>query len=111
MGKEKVYYKGEKITLYYYGTIFTLSYYHLDDYVKTGTFILAECYEKDYVFQIINIMGYDAGFIKGYIKKGILKDTHCAITHEELIEGIKYNFLNPDLDSLKIEDEYKVKFE
>ena len=95
--------------IYACGTIFTISYFW--DYYRTETFILAQCFEEDYEFQIITITGYHAGTISGYIKKGVLKDTHRAITHEEFIEGIKYNFLNPDWATLKIENEYKTKFE
>lgn len=95
--------------IYYRGTIFTISY--LGDIQERESFLLTECFEDEYVFQIICISGYGAGTVQGYIKKGVLARTHRAITHEELIEGIKYNFLNPDFDSLKIEDEYNIKFE
>ena len=95
--------------IYYRGTIFTIT--HFWDREERESYLLSECFKEDYVFQIVCISGYSAGTILGYIKKGVLKDTHCAITHEELIDGIKYNFLKPDLDSLKIEDEGKMKFE
>jgi hypothetical protein len=45
----------------------------------------------------------------GYIKKGTLR-SYMGITYGELIEGIKKNILNPDLNTLKIENEYKIKF-
>lgn len=47
----------------------------------------------------------------GYIEKGILQKTHDAITFEELVDGIKKNLINPELESLKIRDEYNVRFD
>ncbi len=46
----------------------------------------------------------------GHIKRGIFR-TARGITYKELVEGIKENILNPDLNSLKVENEYKIKFE
>ena len=45
----------------------------------------------------------------GYIKRGIFR-AERGITYKELVEGIKVNILNPDLNSLKVEDEYNIKF-
>ncbi len=95
--------------IFYRGTIFTISY--LDNLLKQGSFILVECFEEKYVFQIICISGTFPGKVFGYIEKGILQKTHDAITFEELVGGIKSNFMNPDLDSLKIKNEYKIQFE
>lgn len=94
---------------FYRGTIFTISYFW--DKKECDSFLLAECWDENYIFQIVCISGYNAGTVLGYIKKGTLSGTHRAITYEELIDGIKENFMNPDLESLKIEDEYKPRFE
>lgn len=90
------------------GTIFTISFFW--DRPERDTFILAESHDAENVFKIVCISGYSAGTLSGYIKKGVLKETRRAITYTELTEGIKYNILNPDLNSLKIEDGCKIKF-
>lgn len=94
--------------IFYRGTIFTISY--LDSLRKQGSFMLVECFEEKYVFQIICISGTFPGKIFGYIEKGILQKTHDAITFEELVGGIKSNLMNPDLDSLKFKNKYKIRF-
>uniref|UniRef100_A0AB33IVI6 Uncharacterized protein n=2 Tax=unclassified Prevotella TaxID=2638335 RepID=A0AB33IVI6_9BACT len=96
-------------TIFYRGTIFTISYFW--DRPERDSFILAECEGKNLLFQIICISGYNSGTVLGYIKKGALSSIQRAITYEELVEGIIHNFLNPDLSSLKIENEYNIKFE
>ncbi|MBR3940216.1 MAG: hypothetical protein IKJ67_09650 [Bacteroidales bacterium] len=95
--------------IFYRGTIFTISY--LNGSQRRDSFILAECFEKKYVVQIICISGPFSGMIFGYIEKGILQKTHDAITFEELVDGIKKNLINPELESLKIRDEYNVRFD
>ena len=95
--------------IFYRGTIFTISY--LNGSRRRDSFILAECFEKKYVFQIICISGPFSGMVFGYIENGVLQETHDAITFEELVDGIKRNLINPELDSLKIRDEYNVRFD
>ena len=95
--------------IFYRGTIFTISY--LNGSQRRDSFILAECFEKKYVFQIISISAPFSGMVFGYIEKGILQETHDAITFEELVDGIKKNLINPELESLKIRDEYNVRFD
>ena len=46
----------------------------------------------------------------GYVNYGILKGSIYAVTYEELIEAIKYNFREPDLDTIKFfEDKLELK--
>lgn len=94
--------------LFYRGTVFTISYFW--DRPERDSFVLAECQEGKFIFQIVCISGYNSGTVMGYIRNGVLSKTHCAITYEELIDGIQNNFMNPDLKSLKIENEYEIKF-
>ena len=101
--------KNNRDNIFYRGTIFTISY--LNGSRRRDSFMLVECFEKKYVFQIICISGAFSGKVFGYIEKGILHKTHEALTFEELVAGIKSNFMNPDLDSLKIKNEYKIQFE
>ena len=98
----------EKNKIFYRGTIFTISYFFF--FEERDSFVLAECQDDGFIFQIICISGYNSGTIMGYIKRGILR-TERGITYKELVEGIKVNTLNPDLNSLKVEDEYNIKFE
>ena len=98
----------EENKIFYRGTIFTISYFW--DRKERDTFVLAECQDDGFIFQIICISGYNSGTIMGYIKRGIFR-TERGITYKELVEGIKENILNPDLNSLKVENEYKIKFE
>ena len=98
----------EKNKIFYRGTIFTISYFW--DREERDSFVLAECHDDGFIFQIICISGYNSGTIMGYIKIGIFR-TERGITYKELVEGIKVNILNPDLSSLKVEDEYNIKFE
>ena len=95
--------KGEKETIYSEGTVFILSN-HYDGISEREAFILAKCYEEDSIFQIIQITGLHSGYILGYVKYGILRDSWDAVTYEELIESIKFNFIGPDLDTLIILD-------
>ena len=106
--EEKMNNQVEKNKIFYRGTIFTISYFW--DRRERDTFVLAECQDDDFIFQIICISGYNSGTIMGHIKRGIFR-TARGITYKELVEGIKENILNPDLNSLKVENEYKIKFE
>ena len=96
-------------TIYGAGTIFIITD-HYDGYTEREAFILAECYEEGKIFQIIQITGLHAGFMPGYVNYGILKDSILAVTYEELIEAIKYNFREPDLDTIIFfEDKLELK--
>lgn len=75
---------------FYRGTIFTITY--LEDIVERNSFVLAECLDNDYIFQIICISGYNSGTIFGYVDYGILGKHHKAITKEELVVSIKKTF-------------------
>lgn len=93
----------EKYTVYSEGTVFILSNYY-DGISEREAFILAKCYEEDSIFQIIQITGLHSEYLLGYVKYGILRDSLDAVTYDELIESIKFNFIGPDLDTLIIMD-------
>ncbi len=93
----------EKYTVYSEGTVFILSNYY-DGISEREAFILAKCYEEDSIFQIIQITGLHSGYLLGYVKYGILRNSLDAVTYDELIESIKFNFIGPDLDTLIIMD-------
>ena len=67
-------------------------------------FILAECQEFKYIFQIICISGYNSGSLSGYIKKdqNLQRINKKAISYSHLIIELKRNFGEVDLDTLKI---------
>ena len=89
------------------GTVIILTN-HYDGITEREAFILANCHEEDYVFQIIQITGLHSGYILGYIKQGILQESHIAVTYSELIESIKFNFIGPDLKSILIIDKLEL---
>jgi hypothetical protein len=101
-----------KKQIYYRGTIFSLT--HFWDYERRETFILSDYFDTNnegILFQLICISGDKPGTICGYIRNGILfKENIGAITYDELINGIKYNFLKPYLETLVIEDTHKMCF-
>jgi hypothetical protein len=83
----------------YRGTFFKLTYCFEE--TDTQVFILAEYNEDtDFMFQIICVTGYKSGTIQGYIKNN--NNSKVCITVDELKEGIKRNFLNPEFESLEI---------
>ena len=95
--------EGKSYTIYWRGTVFIITS-HYDGITEREAFVLAQCYEEGKVFQIIQITGYHAGWMAGYVNKGILRDSCVAITYEELVEAIKFNFLGPDFSTLQILD-------
>ena len=95
--------EGKSYTIYGGGTVFILTNHH-DGITEREAFVLADCYEEGKVFQIIQITGYHAGWMAGYVNEGILHGSCVAITYEELVEAIKFNFLGPDFSTLQILD-------
>ena len=94
----------EPVDAYYgSGTVFIITNHH-DGITEREAFVLADCYEEGKVFQIVQITGCHAGWMAGYINEGILKDSCVAITHEELVGAIRYNFIGPDFNTLQILD-------
>lgn len=69
-------------------------------------FILADCNENGYLFQIICITGYMSGTICGFIKADskLELEKEVAISYEHLIKEIERNFGKIDIDTLKIRD-------
>lgn len=74
--------------------------YHPD----TEKFILAECQEEGYVFQIICISGYNSGSISGYVKTDHISKVKNkkAISYKHLIQELKRNFGKINIETLKI---------
>lgn len=96
--------EGKSYTIYWRGTVFIITS-HYDGIIEREAFVLAQCYEEGKVFQIIQISGYHAGWLAGYVNEGILHDYSCvAITYEELVEAIKFNISGPDFSTLQILD-------
>jgi len=92
MGKALIKYNNIYVETFWQGTVFVLSTRY-DGRFEREAFVLAQCYEEGKEFEIIQITGYHAGFRAGYINEGILKGLkYAAITKEELIEGINFNF-------------------
>lgn len=71
---------------------------------KVEKFILAECNEPGYTFQLISISGYSAGSISAYIRIDPICETenNLAVTTFHLVKELKRNFGDIDESSLKI---------
>jgi len=78
----------KKTILYFAGTKFKIEYI-FDGQHKSYEAILAQVFEEDYVFQIIAISEYEAGYIKGYIKKEF-KNVHA----------VSYDYLYTELERI-----------
>lgn len=95
-----------KSKLYKTGTIFVIDYYYDGKYEREAH-MLTESNDNETVFEITQITGYHAGVGGFYIKRQNGKST---ISYDELIEGIKFNFPEPDIASLIIlENVIKIK--
>ena len=94
--------------IYGVGTIFVLTNSY-DGIIERESFILAECHEEEHIFQIIQITGLHSGYILGYVKHGVLREFRNAVTYDELIEAIKYNFIGPDLSTLYIKNRLELE--
>ena len=90
-----------KKTIYGEGTVFILTNHH-DGMTEREAFILARCYEEGKVFQIIQLTGLHSGCLLGYVKHSVLGDSETVITHDELIEAIRFNFIGPDFNTLQV---------
>lgn len=86
-----------KSNAYKIGTIFVVDDYPYGE-CEREAYMLTECIDEN-VFEITQITGYHAGYGGFFIKRKKDRDT---ISYEDLIEGIKFNFLKPDLKSLVI---------
>jgi hypothetical protein len=72
---------------------------------KAQKYMLVQCHDEGFVFQIICISGYNIGLINGYIKEDpIAKSKNVkGVTREHLISEIVRNFVY-EKDSLEILD-------
>lgn len=85
----------------YKGTIIEL---FETDSKEVENYLLAECFEDDYIFQIIRFDGYQRGSIAGYIKKenSMSEMTIAGISQEHLIKELRRNLIDFDLKEMKI---------
>ena len=84
--------------IYYKGTCFSVEYNSDGTHYKRHL-ILAETYEEGMVFQVIEIKGYDAGIIRGYIPNEF-NDAKC-VTLPFLVEMIS-RFVFPNIIKIRI---------
>ncbi len=88
----KIYFRGTKIELID----------NTDNQNERRLFILAETFERDYVFQMIIIEGYHAGQCLGYIKVELgLGQKVSGVTYTHLLSELKRNIIF-DENSLRI---------
>lgn len=77
------------------GTIFEFALKSDEGQNLLSRYMLVECHEVGYVFQIICLSGYKTGAIYGYIKEDpTLKGTHRGISSDHLLDELRRNFLN-----------------
>lgn len=90
---------------YLLGTTFSLIDNHdTSNDPQLEKYILAQCHKEGYVFQIICITGYHAGYIYCYVKEDsqAKTDNVIGVSEEHLINQIRRGFDFPE-DSLKID--------
>lgn len=89
--------------LYYRGTKFSFEQGDAQNQPNLE-YILAECHEEDFLFQIICLSGYGSGLICGYVKNSssLLDSGHKAITKANLIDEINRNFQKVILPSIRV---------
>jgi hypothetical protein len=66
------------------------------------TYMLVDCHEQGFVFQIIPIDGYYAGSISGLITNDPILVDHIAVSYKHLIKEIKRNFKTIRLKDIQI---------
>ncbi len=71
------------------GTIVQFTYEHDGHTQEDNQFILAECFESNYSFQIICIKGYHSGCVEGYVENEIIKG---PISFQHLKKELNRNF-------------------
>lgn len=85
----------------YRGTI--IQFYNPISYIPgLEKFILAQCFETEFEFQIISIDKYSAGSVCGYIYKDTAIEGKSAITYQHLTSELKRNFGDFDVKTLRI---------
>ncbi len=89
--------------LLYAGTIFEL-YNSFAYNPAIEKYILADSQESGYVFQIINIAGFNAGNIVGYIREDqlLFQQKIKAVSFNHFKNEIKRNFGEIDTDTIRI---------
>lgn len=78
--------------VYYKGTRFWVKY-SIDGITHRRFLLLAETYEENMVFQVIEERGYDAGLIRGYIPKEFNDAMFVTYSHLNRM-ACKYIFPN-----------------
>lgn len=78
--------------MYKKGSIIKFDYKHDGIVEKDHVFILADCFETEFIFQIICIEGYHRGTIEGLIRKE--EGEIGSIKKEHLVKELNRNFIN-----------------
>lgn len=84
--------------LYFKGTCLEVEYV-LEGTVKTRRVMLVESYEEGMAFQVVDIQGYDAGTIFGYIRNEF-EDAKC-VSYNHLIKMIN-EYVFPEVRKIRI---------
>lgn len=87
--------------MYREGTRVSFNYEHDGVIEKGHEFILAECHEQGFVFQLICIRGYHAGKLEGYIKPEP-NTNGSKISEDHLVKELNRNFIEIHWDSFKV---------
>jgi len=84
--------------VYYKGTYVYVKYVS-EGVVRERYLLLAETYEEEMVFQVIEIGGYDAGLIRGYIPKEF-NDAKCVTF--PFLKKMMERFVFPNIIKIRI---------
>ncbi len=89
----------------YRGTIVKATYKFEE--ATTSFFILAESFEKGFVFNLIQIDGYKGGMTAGHIAEDPNIVGHSAVSYNHLIQELSGLLLNLEEESLVLIPELK----
>ncbi len=89
--------------LFYKGTIVKVKSITFDD-IEPYDYMLVESINSEYVFQFVCISGYSSGHVIGYIyyDKSPLCKGHIAVTESHLINEVRRNLGEIDIDYFNI---------
>lgn len=76
---------------YFSGTTFVISY-TWESRQKRNEYMLVECFDEGYVFQLVCISGYDAGFIPCFITDDPDVVNAHAVTYDHLYRRLEFLF-------------------
>jgi len=90
--EEKLIYRGTKVILQF----------DQDTDNRRYTYMLVDCHEQGFVFQIVPIDGYYAGSVSGLITNDPTIVDHKAVRYKHLIKELKRNFRTMHLLDIQI---------